>query len=95
MLAELAWGFLNKKSKKIDSIFSIYYNNQHPKPYKNPKVLYYFDPDGGLLVHDKFWNFIGKDKGTFNELVKVFEKYGQENKKRIWTEFSKLIKIKK
>lgn len=94
LLVELAWGFLNKKSKKMDSIFAIYYNNLHPKPYKNPKVLYYFDPDGGLLVHDAFWNFIGKDESTFRELVKIFERYGKENKKRIWTEFSKLIKIK-
>lgn len=94
LLVELAWGFLNKESKKIDSIFAIYYNNQFPKPYRNPKVFYYFDPDGGLLVHDLFWNFIGKNKDTFKELVKIFEKYGKENKKRIWTEFSKLIKVK-
>ena len=94
LLVELAWGFLNKESKKVDAIFAIYYNNQFPKPYKNPKVLYYFDPDGGLLVHDIFWNFLGKDEKTFKELVKIFEEYGRKNKKRIWTEFSKLIKIK-
>lgn len=94
LLTELAWGFLNRNCNKIDAKFAIYYNNQYPKPYKNPKVLYYFDPDGGLLVHDKFWNFIGKNDKTFAELLRIFERYGKENKKRIWTEFSKLIKVK-
>ncbi len=93
LLIELAWGFLNVPCKKVDTIFAIYYNNQFPKPYRNPKVLYYFDPDGGLLVHDKFWNFIGKDENTFTELVRIFEKYGKDNKKRIWSEFSKLISL--
>ncbi len=93
LLSELAWGYFNKKFKAIDSLFAIYYNNKYPKPYKNPKVLGYFDPDGGLLVHDNFWNFIGKNKDTYFELIKIFERYGKENKKRIWTEFSKLIKI--
>lgn len=90
----MAWAYLNKKGENIDSIFSVYYNNKFPKPYRNPKVLYYFDPDGGLLVHDKFWNFIGKDDDTYSELLRIFSEYGRKNKKRIWDGFSKLIKVK-
>lgn len=92
LLTELAWGAFNKKFKNVDSIFAIYYNNKYPRPYNNPKVLYYFSPDGGLLVHNDFWNFIGRDKNTFKELVAIFKRYGKENKEKIWRAFSRLIK---
>jgi len=91
LLVEYAWGLSNIKANKIDSIFGIYYNNKYPKPYKNPKVLYYFDPDGGLLVHDKFWNFVGNNENTYQELLAIFENYGKKNKATIWKAFSKLI----
>ena len=92
LLAELAWGYQNLKMKEADALFAIYYNNKFPKPYKNPKVLYYFNPQGGLLVHEYFWNFIGRNETTYKELVKVFESYGKANKEKIWDSFSKLIK---
>lgn len=91
LMTEMAWAYFNQKRKHINALFAIYYNNTFPKPYKNPKVLYYFDPDGGLIVHDDFWNFLGKNKSTFQELVNIFREYGRKNKKRIWTGFSKLI----
>jgi hypothetical protein len=94
LLVEYAWGLLNVKAKNIDAIFGIYYNNKHPKPYKNPKVHYYFDPDGGLLVHDGFWNFVGNNGSTYQELVAIFENYGKKNKAAIWKSFSELIKKK-
>ncbi len=94
LLMEFAWGFFNTEYKNFDSILAVYYSNVYPKPYKNPKVLGYFDPDGGLLIHDDFWNFVGENKETYTELIKVFKKYGDENKERIWNEFSKLIKVR-
>ena len=94
LLTSLAWSYFNKKSNKIDSQLGIYYSNTFPKPYRNPKVHYYFDPNGGIIVHEQFWNFIGKSKTTYTELVTLFEDYGKKNKKRIWNGFSKLIDIK-
>ena len=91
LLTEMAWAFLQGKHSNIDALFAIYYNNKFPVPYKNPKVLYYFDPDGGLIVHDKFWNFIGKSDSTFKELINIFREYGKKNKKRIWDGFSRLV----
>lgn len=91
LMVEMAWAFFKNNYKNVDSLFAIYYNNKYPKPYKNPKVLYYFDPDGGLLVHDLFWNFIGKNNSTYTELLNIFKEYGKKNKKRIWDGFSKLI----
>lgn len=94
LLVALAWSYYNSKSDKVDARFAIYYNNKHPKVYKNPKVHYYFNPNGGTIVQDDFWNFLGKSNTTFTELTKLFETYGKTNKKKIWDGFSKLINIK-
>lgn len=91
LLAEMAWAYYTKKYKNVDAIFAIYYNNTFPNIYKNPKVLGYFNPQGGLLVHDAFWNFIGKSDTTYEELVSIFKEYGDKNKKQIWDGFSKLV----
>jgi MjaII restriction endonuclease. len=94
LLIAIAWAYFNTKSDNIDSRFAIYYNNKYPKAYKNPKVHYYFNPTGGTIVQEDFWNFIGKNNQTFSSLTKLFELYGKTNKKRIWDGFSKLINIK-
>ena len=94
LLVAIAWAYFKTNSSKIDSKLAIYYNNKYPKPYKNPKVHYYFNPDGGTIVQEKFWNFLGKNDQTFISLIKLFENYGKANKKKIWDGFSKLIDIK-
>jgi hypothetical protein len=90
LLVALAWVYLNK-SINVDCRLCIYYNNKFPKPYRNPKVFYYFNPDGGLLVSEEFWNFLGKHENTYNELISVFEKFGKKYKNKIWSSFSNLI----
>lgn len=94
LLVALAWNYLKYKPLKIDARLAIYYNNKLPKAYRNPKVHYYFNPDGGTVVHDEFWNFLGKNNNTFIDLMKLFEECGNANKKRIWDGFSKLINVK-
>jgi len=84
---------INVLSENIDSQLAIYYNNKYPKVYKNPKVHYYFNPEGGTIVQEDFWNFLGKDKQTFILLTNMFEAYGKINKKKIWEGFSKLIEV--
>ena len=94
LLTALAFGIIKHKTTKVDMALGVYYNNKSPKPYKNPKVLNYFDPAGDIKVHEAFWNFIGKNNSTYSELLKLFENYGKRNKKKIWDGFSKLIDIK-
>lgn len=94
LLAAFAWAYLDKSSENIDSQLAIYYNNKHPNVYKNGKVHNFFNPDGGTIVQESFWNFIGKNPETYYSLTKLFESYGETNKKEIWSGFSKLINIK-
>lgn len=94
LLTALASGMNTYKTVKVDAVFGVYYNSKYPKPYRNPKVLNYFDPAGDIKVHENFWNFIGKNNSTYTELLKLFENYGKKNKKKIWDGFSKLINIK-
>jgi hypothetical protein len=94
LLTALASGIVNHKTEKVDVAIGVYYNNKHPKPYNNPKVLNYFDPAGDIKVHEEFWNFLGKNRTTYSELLNLFENYGKKNKKKIWAGFSKLIYIK-
>ena len=93
LLTAIAWAYFNTESKNSDAQLAIYYNNKHPNPYKNPKVHYYFDPEGGIIVQENFWNFLGKNENTYNSLTDMFETYGKKNKKKIWDGFSKLIEI--
>lgn len=94
LLTALAYGLSTHSQYRIDAAIGIYYNNMHPNPFKNHKVLGYFDPAGDMYVHEKFWNFIGKSDTTYSELLKLFENYGKKNKKKIWDGFSKLIDVK-
>jgi|JI8StandDraft_1071087.scaffolds.fasta_scaffold35879_3 hypothetical protein len=91
LLTSIAFLYFKYKSKKVDSFIGIYYNNKFPKPYNNPKILNYFDPANDMKVHSDFWNFLGKNKNTYNELLELFETYGKKNKQRIWDGFSKLV----
>lgn len=94
LLIAIAWTYFETKSEKIDSHFAIYYNNKHPNVYKNPKVHYYFNPEGGTIVQEDFWNFLGKSDNTFSSLTRIFESFGKNNKQKIWDSFSKLIDVK-
>jgi len=94
LLTALASGIINHNTENVDVAIGVYYNNKFPKPYRNPKVLNYFDPAGDLKVQEEFWNFIGKDNTTYFQLIKLFENYGKKNKRKIWDGFSKLIEVK-
>jgi hypothetical protein len=93
LLVAIAWAYFKTGSENIDSQLAIYYNNKYPRVYKNPKVHYYFNPEGGTIVQDDFFFFIGKNSETFISLTNIFENYGKTNKKRIWESFSNLIEV--
>lgn len=50
------------------------YRKVHSIPYK----IFDMDNDESVLIGAEFWNKVGQDPNTFNELIEVFEKVGQK-----------------
>ncbi len=90
LLVGLAWLYL-EGHRDIDCKLGIYYNNKSPNPYKNAKVFSYFNPNGGLLTQEQFWNYLGLNVKTYTELIQIFNLYGDKNKGRILNSFHNLI----
>ncbi|EPS51666.1 Type II restriction endonuclease [Clostridium botulinum A1 str. CFSAN002368] len=57
----------------------ILYRKAHSIPYK----LFDMDKDESVLIGSEFWNKVGNDKNTYNELLKLFEKVGNKYSKVI------------
>lgn len=50
------------------------YRRVHSIPYQ----IFEMDDDECVLIGAKFWNKIGNDKNTYNELLEIFEKVGEK-----------------
>ena len=92
LLSLMCHAFVNENVKDADCILAIYYNNQFPNEYSNPKVKGIFDLHDGVFVQEDFWNFLGKDNHTYTDLLEIFETYGDQNKQRILEGFSALLR---
>ncbi|KRU32619.1 type II restriction endonuclease TdeIII [Clostridium sporogenes] len=55
------------------------YRKAHSIPYK----LFDMDKDESVLIGSEFWNKVGNDKNTYNELLKLFEEVGNKYSKVI------------
>ncbi len=49
----------------------------------------YFDINNEVLIGREFWNFIGGE-GTYEELLKLFRKFGEEKSKKMIKSIIKL-----
>ncbi|MFQ3580068.1 MAG: TdeIII family type II restriction endonuclease [Bacteroidales bacterium] len=71
--------FLHKKpDTKINSYLAIPYNPYEPQPYQRWTMRGMLDIDNEVKVAEEFWNFLGKEKGTYEILLDCFEKAGIE-----------------
>ncbi len=61
----------------IKTILAIPYNPYEPKPYERWTLQGLFDLEEELLVGKEFWDFLGQ-KGTYEDLLLVFEEAGKE-----------------
>lgn len=76
---------------EFNTLIAIPYNPYHPKPYMdnrwNATIL---DGNNDILVQEEFWNFVGDDNHTYDELLDIFREVGQEIEEQIENFFNNL-----
>jgi len=85
----LQWVALRKK--KVNTILAIPYNPYHPEPYNRFTMHDYLDEDKELYVADKFWELLG-GKGTYKEILDIFDEVGKEFKEKIREKIKEVAK---
>ena len=63
--------------KKVRIYLGMYYNPYYPKEYQRWTCLKFFEPGKDFLIGKDFWDFLG-GKGTYENLIKIYEKVGEE-----------------
>jgi len=87
----LQWVALRKK--KVNTLLAIPYNPYHPEPYSRFTLQGYLDEDKELYVADKFWELLG-GKGTYKEILNIFDEVGKELKDKIQKKIKEVAKEK-
>ncbi len=91
-LLEWAAAILAENPKaKIQTIIAIPYNPYDPEPYNRWTIRGMLDLENELKVADEFWNFLGGE-GTYESLLKCFERVGIELRDEIDEYFIKYNK---
>lgn len=76
---------------KVQTIIAIPYNPYDPEPYNRWTIRGMLDLEKELRVANEFWDFLG-DEGTYEDLLKCFEKVGIELRNEIDEYFAKYNK---
>jgi len=76
---------------KINTLIAIPYNPYEPKPYSHWTMAGMLDLENELKVADEFWDFLG-GKGTYLQLLKIFEQVGIELRHEIDNYFARYNK---
>ena len=87
----LEWVALRKKS--VNCILAIPYNPYYPEPYTRFTMQGYIDEEKELYVADKFWDLLG-GKGTYKEILVIFDEIGKEFKEKIQEKIKEVAKEK-
>lgn len=87
----LEWVALRKKA--VTTLLAIPYNPYHPEPYSRFTMQGYLDEDKELYVAERFWELIG-GKGTYKEVLNIFDEVGKEFKDKIQGKIKEVAKEK-
>ncbi|MCX6763513.1 MAG: TdeIII family type II restriction endonuclease [Candidatus Moranbacteria bacterium] len=82
-----------KEGKKVKIYLGMYYNPYAPNEYQRWTCLKFFDKGKDFLIGKDFWDFLG-NSGTYEDLIKIYEKVGEEIRPVLDEKFKKIIKIK-
>lgn len=87
----LQWIALRKK--KVSTILAIPYNPYHPSSYDRFTLQGYLDEGKELLVAEDFWELLG-GKGTYEEVLGLFDEVGREYKDKIRKKIKEVAEAK-
>jgi len=87
----LQWVALRKK--KVNTLLAIPYNPYHPEPYNRFTMQGYLDEEKDLYVAERFWELLG-GKGTYKEILDIFDEVGKEFKEKIHKKIKEVAKKK-
>lgn len=77
-----AMRYADNKNIEVKTCICIPYNPEAPKPYARWTLQGLYDLKKEVLVAEEFWDMLG-GKGTYDELLDIFEKTGLELKEVI------------
>lgn len=84
MLRWIALRASTDKNVNASSYIAIPYNPYYPDDYLdsrwNSTIL---DRKNDILVQEDYWNFVGDDPNTYNELIEIFKEVGKEMNEEI------------
>lgn len=82
-----------RKQKPIITILAFPYNPYHPEPYNRFTHRGVLDTGKEFLIGQEYWDFLG-GKGTFEDLMIVFDEVGKELHKDIMAKIDEVAKTK-
>ena len=87
----LEW--IARKQKPIITILAFPYNPYHPEPYSRFTHRGVLETEKEFLIGEDYWDFLG-GKGTFKDLMMVFDEVGKELHKDIMAKIDEVAKTK-
>jgi len=85
----LQW--IARKRKPVITILAFPYNPYYPRPYTRFTEQGVIDKGKELLVGKEFWDFLG-GRGTYKELLDVFDEVGKEFKRELSQKIKEVAK---
>lgn len=82
-----------KEGVRAKVFLGMYYNPYAPQEYKRWTCIKFFDKSKDFLIGKDFWDYLG-GTGAFEDLVKIYEKVGEEIRPELENKFKKIIKTK-
>lgn len=83
--------FAENPEKSVNTLIAIPYNPYAPKPYSRWTMAGMLDLERELKVAEEFWDFLG-GKGTYDQLLDIFERVGIDLRPEIDSYFEKFNK---
>ncbi len=91
LLEWVATTLANDPKADVQTIIAIPYNPYEPQPYNRWTMRGMLDLPNELKVADEFWDFLG-GKGTYKQLLDIFERVGIELRPEIDNYFKNFLK---